>query len=128
MTCFRRSAALAAKINDRHETDRHVRWSAGWPTLLALLATLLLALAACGNATPSGMPSDSAGPDATPIAASGWKTYSNTAHHYAIDYPANWFLDDTTATADYQEIYNFDPNELQNAEDMPPPPYNKYSI
>jgi hypothetical protein len=114
------------RVGHQRTMGRHASWLA-FPALLAL-TSMMLVLAACGAATPSGMPSDTQAPDATAIAPSGWKTYTNTAYHYAIQYPANWFLADSSQTADYQEIYNFDPNQLDNAEDVPPPPYNKYSI
>jgi hypothetical protein len=104
-------------------------WRAGraFATLLALL--LLPLLAACGGGTTSADNSgDITPPLPTVVVPQGWATYSNTTYHYSFEYPANWFMADKSATLDYVEVYNFDPTQLDNVEDVPPPPYDKLEL
>ena len=49
-------------------------------------------------------------------------------YRYSVEYPANWFPDDTSGTTDYLSIYNYDPQLVSDPEDVPPPPYNKLEI
>lgn len=100
------------------------RWLA-----LGALATTLLLLAGCGGGAGDDFGGgDTVAHDATPVAAGGWKMYTNTMHHFRIEYPANWFPDDTSGTTDYLSIYNYDPQKVSDPEDVPPPPYNKLEI
>jgi len=99
-------------------------------TLVAAVMCTLAALlvAACGNATPTDLPGEGVLPNVTPIAPSGWTTYANTAFHYSIEYPANWFISDKSPTQQDVEIYNFDQSQVNGTGDIPQPPYNKYTI
>ena len=94
---------------------------------LAVLALVLLA--GCGGGAGDDFGGgDTVAHDATPVAAAGWKTYTNTMYHYSFEYPASWFPDDTSGTTDYLGIYNYDPQKVSDPEDVPPPPYNKLEI
>jgi hypothetical protein len=97
------------------------------PALLALLLMVGL-LAGCGGGNPSGLPDEGAVATPKPVAPLGWKVYTNLTYHYSIEYPANWFPTDTSPSAPYLEIYNFDTSQVESADQIPPPPYNKYSI
>jgi hypothetical protein len=100
------------------------RWLGVW--MLALVALGLLA--GCGASEADSGVGDTAKSDATPVAPSGWKTYANTMYQYSVEYPANWFLSDTSPTTDYLNIYNYDPLKISDPENVPPPPYNKIEI
>ncbi len=115
------------------EASRRMRGALAGTALGVHVAALMFTLAAllvagCGDATPSGLPGEGALPNITPIAPSGWTTYANTAFHYSIQYPANWFISDKSPTQQDVEIYNFDQSQVNGTEDIPQPPYNKYTI
>jgi hypothetical protein len=99
------------------------RWLA-----LGVLMVALLPLAGCGAGDSDVSGGDTTISDATAVAPSGWKTYTNTMYHYSLEYPANWFPDDTSGTTDYLNIYNYDPQKVSDPEEVPPPPYNKLEI
>jgi hypothetical protein len=99
------------------------RWLA-----LGVLVAVLLALAGCGAGEADVSGGETTMSDATVVAPAGWKTYTSTMHHYSIEYPANWFPDDTSGTTDYLNIYNYDPQKVSDPEEVPPPPYNKLEI
>jgi hypothetical protein len=99
------------------------RWLA-----LGVLVAALLALAGCGAGEGDVNGGETTMSDATVVAPAGWKTYTNTMYHYSIEYPANWFPDDTSGTTDYLNIYNYDPQKVSDPEEAPPPPYNKLEI
>lgn len=105
-----------------------VRWLAVAALAFALAALLVCVLSGCGNTTPTGIPGEGAAPPVTPVAPSGWTTYSNTTHHYSIQYPANWFNLDNSPTTEDVEIYNFDATQMDNMGAVPPPPYEKYAV
>jgi hypothetical protein len=94
--------------------------------LAALLVVILIA--GCGDARPTDLPGEGAPPNVTPVAPSGWTTYANTAFHYSLQYPANWFISDTSPSVEDIEIYNFDQSQVNGTDDIPQPPYNKYTI
>jgi hypothetical protein len=98
-----------------------------WLAVGALVAMLLL-LAGCGGGGADTAGAEGASSDATPVMAAGWKTYTNTMYHYSLEYPANWFPDDTSQTTDYLSIYNYDLQKVSDPEEVPPPPYNKLEI
>jgi len=100
------------------------RW---WGALGALLIALVL-LAGCGAGPAETNGEDTAASDATPVAAAGWKTYTNTMYHYSLEYPENWFPSDTSQTTDYLSIYNYDPQKVSDPEQVPPPPYNRLEV
>jgi hypothetical protein len=115
------------------DARRRLRGLVAGTTLGILVTAVMFTLAAllvagCGNATPTGIPGDGDLPDATPITPVGWTTYANTAFHYSIEYPANWFISNTSPTQEDVEIYNFDQSQVNGTEDIPQPPYNKYTI
>ena len=97
--------------------------------LTALALCLIGLLAGCGGGAGDDFGGgDTSISDATPVVAAGWKIYTNTMYHYSLEYPANWFPDDTSGTADYLSIYNYDPQKVSDPEEVPPPPYNKLEI
>src|SRR6516162_9748342 len=78
-----------------------------WLALGVLIVALSL-LAGCGAGPADTNGGDTAPSDATPVVAAGWKAYTNTMYRYSVEYPANWFPDDTSGTTDYLSIYNYD--------------------
>jgi hypothetical protein len=96
--------------------------------LTALALCLICLLTGCGGAGDDFSGGDTSTSDATPVVAAGWKTYTSTMYHYSLEYPANWFPDDTSGMTDYLSIYNYDPQKVSDPEEVPPPPYNKLEI
>src|SRR5262249_32951895 len=92
------------------------------------IVCLTCLLAGCGGGSEHCGGGDRTPRDSTPVAPAGWKTYTNAMYHYSLEYPANWFPDDTSGTSDYLNIYNYDPQKVSDPEDIPPPPYNKLEI
>jgi hypothetical protein len=87
--------------------------------------------------TPSGPCPDKAlgtatvppAPAPTPIAAANWTTYANTSLSYSIQYPANWYVPDTSPISNDFSLLNFDPQTYHpGGDDLPPPPYTKIEI
>jgi hypothetical protein len=92
------------------------------------IVCLTCLLAGCGGTSEDLAGGETAPRDSTPVAPAGWKTYTSAMYHYSLEYPANWFPDDTSGTSDYLNIYNYDPQKVSDPEDVPPPPYNKLEI
>jgi hypothetical protein len=68
-------------------------------------------------------------PAPTPIAAANWTTYTNTSSHYSIQYPASWYVPDTSPTSSNFYLLNFDPRTYHpGGDNLPPPPYTKIEI
>lgn len=68
-------------------------------------------------------------PAPTPIVASNWTTYTNTTSHYAIQYPANWYVPDTSPSSNDFYLLNFDSRTYHpGGDNLPPPPYNKIEV
>lgn len=68
-------------------------------------------------------------PAPTPIAAANWMTYTNTAAHYTIQYPASWYVPDPSPTTTDFSLLNFNPTTYQpRGDDLPPPPYEKIEL
>lgn len=62
------------------------------------------------------------------IAPSIWTTYTNTAYHYSIQYPASWFVydfDKSPTTSNFG-VYNFKPDSAGGTDLFPP--YNKIEL
>jgi hypothetical protein len=105
-----------------------VKRSSALPVLAVGALCLMCLLAGCGTGNEEASGGDTVASDATPVTPAGWKTYTNTMYHYSLEYPANWFPDDTSGTTDYLSIYNYDPQKVSDPEEVPPPPYNKLEI
>ena len=68
-------------------------------------------------------------PAPTPMAAASWTTYANTTYHYSIEYPASWFVPDTSPTQVDFGLWNFNWRMYHpGSDDLLPPPYNKIEI
>lgn len=65
------------------------------------------------TATPAGClpPSPAAKPVDTPIAAHGWTSYTDTALHYTLRYPATWVVPYSACPGGALDIYNYDPRD-----------------
>ena len=48
-------------------------------------------------------------------------------YHYSL-ITGELVPNNTSGTADYLSIYNYDPQKVSDPEDVPPPPYNKLEI
>lgn len=47
-------------------------------------------------------------------------TYTNTAYHYSIPYPHNWYGQGNTATSSSFTVWNYDPQQYQAPQVAPP--------
>lgn len=81
--------------------------------------------ASCAIATPAPPAPPAQPPTITP---STWTTYINTAYHYHIAYPSNWIILGNTADSPSFLAYNFDPNKLTGADEVPASPYDKIEV
>jgi hypothetical protein len=59
-------------------------------------------------------------PQPSPIAPGAMTTYTNTAYHYSIPYPHNWYGEGNTPTAQSFTVWNYDPQQYQAPQVAPP--------
>lgn len=114
------------------------RRSARWVGAVVALA-LAASIAGCGGAgsNASGQPGqDTSATDAqsstpmptqlapapqpSPIAPGAMTTYTNTAYHYSIPYPRNWYGEGNIPTAQSFTVWNYDPQQYQAPQVAPP--------